>query len=137
MPSLFEKFVGRELAPLAGPDCRWAAQSSATIPGSDGADPLVLRPDLVLREGGRAVLVVDAKWKRYSGSPNPADVYQAAAYASHWRAGRAWLAYPSVGRRTSFHTWRVGEAEVSAVSVPVGDRALMDGWRERLRRQLT
>jgi hypothetical protein len=59
--------------------------------------PVQFRPDVVVREGARVRLVVDAKWKRLRpGKVIPSDFYQALAYAAALRAERVVLIYPGV-----------------------------------------
>src|SRR5690606_765487 len=59
------------------------------------------KPDILIRQGGRVVHVIDTKWKRISAriddakqSVSQADVYQMMAYAQLYGALRLTLLYP-------------------------------------------
>ncbi len=63
---------------------------------------LTMRPDLTIDRDGRTLLVVDAKWKRFPGNAETADLYQMLAYGTALGAEGVVLVYP--GRK-----WRTGE----------------------------
>jgi 5-methylcytosine-specific restriction enzyme subunit McrC len=65
-----------------------------------GQPDLTVRPDLVLAEDGRNLVIVDAKWKRLDDSPLvTADVYQMLAYCTALGVRRGVLVYPGRGDR--------------------------------------
>jgi 5-methylcytosine-specific restriction enzyme subunit McrC len=91
MERIFEGYVTRGVqAAFAG--CE--ADAVAVQPRYPIGDAVVLRPDLVLRRDGQAVVVVDAKWKRLpERSLIPEDLYQIVTYATALAARRAVLVY--------------------------------------------
>ena len=58
-----------------------------------------LRPDIVMKRGGRTV-ILDTKWKslvdneRVNYGISQADMYQMYAYAKKYQASEVWLLYP-------------------------------------------
>ena len=66
----------------------------------DQRKAFALRPDIVVRDRGRVVVVVDTKWKRLDAEPSagrgpaPSDVYQMHAYASAYDCPSLTLVYP-------------------------------------------
>lgn len=116
MSSLFEDFVERSLTLAAREhDLQIKAQMHGWL---DAGSTVLIKPDVVVLRQGRAVAVVDAKYKveQPSGFPN-ADIYQAVAYAQHHGLQEAHLLYargeveqqqlviPSAGVRV--HRWAV------------------------------
>lgn len=68
-------------------------------------------PDLVVRRiDTKRVMAGDVKYKRWSGSPKAADVYQLLVHASAFNAQRAFLIYPG----DSFETVEFGTASTGA-----------------------
>lgn len=55
------------------------------------------RPDIIVRDRGRTVAIIDTKWKRLDGlhDISQADVYQIMAYARLYRCDRLMLLYPA------------------------------------------
>jgi 5-methylcytosine-specific restriction enzyme subunit McrC len=53
-----------------------------------------MRPDLTIERDGRTVLVIDAKWKRWAGNAETADLYQVLAYGTALGAEGVVLVYP-------------------------------------------
>jgi 5-methylcytosine-specific restriction enzyme subunit McrC len=103
-----------------------------------GQPDIPLRPDVTISRGGRAAVVVDAKWKRLRDSPLVTeDVYQVLAYCTALGAGRAVLVYP--GRRDRVFKYRLERApvelEVRALRV-VGPREMCNRSLRRLGRAL-
>jgi 5-methylcytosine-specific restriction enzyme subunit McrC len=96
-----------------------------------GQPDLHLRPDLTVHCGERAVLVIDAKWKRLQGTPLVTeDLYQVLAYCTALQARRAMLVYP--GRRD-----RVWKYKLARVPVCVAIHTLrVTGSREECARSL-
>lgn len=63
---------------------------------------VTIRPDLTIERDGRTILVVDAKWKRWTGSAETGDLYQVLAYGTALGVEAVVLVYP--GKR-----WRCQE----------------------------
>lgn len=66
-----------------------------------GGSAVAANPDYVLSEGGRHVLIADAKWKTLAPGGEAhgltaADVYQMSAYMARFNVGRGVLLYPEV-----------------------------------------
>ena len=96
MERLFEAYVAQRLRRVAngldvrvqGPE-RWFAR--------DGR--FSLRPDLVVFEGRRPILILDTKWKLLSDGISDvaaSDLQQAFTYARVYRVSRVFLLYPGV-----------------------------------------
>lgn len=108
MNDLFEAYVARVLArALRGSDLHVVAQDRRlyclTDPG--GASRFQVRPDIVLRRGAEAVMVIDTKWKRIAAriddpkqGVSQADVYQMMAYGRLYGCPTLMLLYPHHGR---------------------------------------
>jgi 5-methylcytosine-specific restriction enzyme subunit McrC len=98
MERLFERYLTRGLIRvLSGePDVEIGVQPSHVVSEPAAGQPdLVMRPDLLVRRRGHPSLIVDAKWKRLSGSPLVTeDVYQMLAYTAGLGVPRAVLVYP-------------------------------------------
>jgi len=101
-----------------------------------------VRPDaLLVGDGGRMRLPIDAKYKDYDGKKlQPDDIYQASIYALALarspvpdRLRTCVLLYPSRGRRSAeqqrvqVRTANIGTAEVVAIGLPVAE--LLDKLR--------
>lgn len=81
-----------------------AVQVTHTVAESAGdQQDVTMRPDLTIDREGRTVLVVDAKWKRWTGSAETGDLYQVLAYGTALGAEGVVLVYP--GKR-----WRCLES---------------------------
>jgi 5-methylcytosine-specific restriction enzyme subunit McrC len=91
-----------------------------------GDSVLTFRPDLLICRNGDPLAIIDAKWKRLDGLPEPADVHQVIAYAAVARAPWAVLAYP--GRRLSIRTYEFAGMPRSVVVIRLG----LDGPTEAL-----
>ncbi|HTU19466.1 MAG TPA: hypothetical protein VMG10_15505 [Gemmataceae bacterium] len=63
---------------------------------------VTMRPDLTIDRVARTLLVVDAKWKRWTGNAETSDLYQVLAYGTALGAEVVMLVYP--GKR-----WRCRE----------------------------
>lgn len=102
MNVLFEEYIARQAqaafrAPgkqvvLQGPR-RHLARSVT------GGPAFQLQPDIVVREGGRPVLVIDTKWKKLDRRStregvSSADAYQMHAYATRYDVRQVVLLYP-------------------------------------------
>jgi 5-methylcytosine-specific restriction enzyme subunit McrC len=87
---LFERWVTRGVREVFG-QRGLAIREQETI----SLPPVQLRPDVIVGDGARVPLVVDAKWKRTRpGTVRPSDFYQAVAYAVALSAERVVLVYP-------------------------------------------
>jgi 5-methylcytosine-specific restriction enzyme subunit McrC len=69
--------------------------------GEGGARRFQTRPDILVKRGGRTVLVLDTKWKRIGLNPDDrkhgvsqADVYQMMAYGRIYQCRNLLLLYP-------------------------------------------
>lgn len=108
----FERYVERGLRrdlPAAAFEVQREFSYHGQVPA--GQPSLVGRADFVVRHGGRAACVLDAKWKALDGPPPAADVHQALAYAVGLDCGDVRLVYP--GRR--HRSWRYELARDTAV----------------------
>jgi 5-methylcytosine-specific restriction enzyme subunit McrC len=105
MNALFEEYVGRLIArALAGTGLTVSLQGGRLfcLSAQDSGRALFqTRPDILIRQGGRVVQVIDTKWKRISAriddpkqGVSQADVYQMMAYAQLYRTPRVTLLYP-------------------------------------------
>jgi 5-methylcytosine-specific restriction enzyme subunit McrC len=82
-----------------------AVQASHTVNEPIGDQPnLTMRPDVTIHRDGKPLLVVDAKWKRFSRTAETEDLYQVLAYGTGLGAEGVVLAYP--GRRWSVQEYR-------------------------------
>ena len=92
MNRLFEAVVARVLADRAPSGVDVAAQRTLHL---DRAGVVPIRPDVLLRRGGRAALVLDSKYKRLEhGEHRNADLYQMVAYCTALGIDRGMLVYP-------------------------------------------
>ena len=103
MNVLFEQYVARLLArALAGTGFRVSAQGGGRNCLFDGeTGRFQTRPDLIVRRGGRIVLIIDTKWKRIASrihdpkqGVSQADIYQLMAYGQVYDCPDAVLLYP-------------------------------------------
>jgi 5-methylcytosine-specific restriction enzyme subunit McrC len=107
MERVFERYVTRGvLEAFAGAD-GWTAAPQQTHEVAPG---LEMRPDVTVYREGRPMLVVDTKWKRPTGAPSPADLYQMLAYCTALGVGRAVLVYP--GRRDRVRIYALRNAPI-------------------------
>lgn len=104
MNELFERYVAVQLRrALAGSGLEVVAQGGLRYclgPWRDGLDCVgdshMTRPDILIRNGGDVLAVIDTKWKQLSKGVSQADVYQMIAYARLYRCRRLILLYPAV-----------------------------------------
>jgi 5-methylcytosine-specific restriction enzyme subunit McrC len=105
MERVFERYVTRGVTE-AFTDRRTAkAQETHVV-----APGVEMRPDVTVYRDGQPIMVVDAKWKRPTGAPVPADLYQMLAYCTALGVGRAALVYP--GRRDGAQVIRLQNAPI-------------------------
>jgi 5-methylcytosine-specific restriction enzyme subunit McrC len=108
MNDLFEAYVAKVLArALRGSDLHVVVQDRRLycLRDPEGARRFQVRPDIVVRRGAEAVMVIDTKWKRISSriddpkqGVSQADVYQMMAYGRLYGCPRLMLLYPHHGK---------------------------------------
>ena len=128
MEKLFEAYVAKQLARVAGSGWRVTEQEKGRYLFDAPRKQFALRPDLVLRNNERRTIVMDTKWKRLNpGEQNygieQADMYQMYVYAKRYRAPVVWLLYPQTetlresengeDRLPSFHSRIEGKDDVT------------------------
>lgn len=96
MPRLFEQFVARLLGDYVAGRPRLRLEDQWRI-WLDEERRLEGRPDLVLKRDGRALLVLDTKYKVYGEKPATADVNQMVTYCHTLGVSDAVLIYPGEG----------------------------------------
>jgi 5-methylcytosine-specific restriction enzyme subunit McrC len=103
MNVLFEEYVGRlareALEPLGFQVTLQEGGTHLAQEIATGRNAFPLRPDLLVRRGGKPAVVADTKWKTLSFrrehlGVSPADIYQVLAYAHRYGTERAVLLYP-------------------------------------------
>lgn len=123
MNALFERFVTRLL--LAGAPASLEIQEQRTIHlGVRGK--VEMRPDVVVRRGGVAALVLDCKYKRLgAGRFQNHDQYQILAYCTALDVVRGLLVYPRHEQHLEDEVRiRHSEARIRQISIDLGgDRA--------------
>lgn len=106
MNSLFENYVARLLPrALAGSGLRVVAQGGHRDCLFEGeAGRFRTKPDLIIRQGERVVMVIDTKWKRMTPQiddpkqgVSQGDVYQLMAYSQLYKCPNVMLLYPHHG----------------------------------------
>jgi len=106
MNALFEQYVARlVMRALSGSGYRVTSQGghqNCLFEGSTGR--FRTKPDLIIRNGDRTMLVIDTKWKRMATriddpkqGVSQADVYQSMAYSQLYRCPNVMLLYPHHG----------------------------------------
>ncbi len=81
---------------------------------------LTMRPDLTIDRDGRTLLVVDAKWKRFPGNAETADLYQMLAYGTALGAEGVVLVYPGKKWRTWEYRFRHTPLSLTMCTLRVG-----------------
>lgn len=130
MNMLFESYVARMLArALRGQGIEVVAQGGLRYcleEAGTGRGLFQTKPDILLRQSGQVIQVIDTKWKRIAQriddpkqGVSQADVYQMMAYGRLYGCDRLTLLYP--------HHYGLGEASLS-----VSHRLAMPGGVERL-----
>lgn len=97
MDILYERFVASLVRKLGRRMFRISTQDSGTRLFEE-RDSVRLRPDIVLRDGERTI-VIDTKWKRIMSHRDisVSDLYQMYAYSIRFRTERTILLYPDIG----------------------------------------
>jgi 5-methylcytosine-specific restriction enzyme subunit McrC len=114
----FERFLADSVAAAFAGFPEWSVEAQPeSVIGAIRGEPIVLRPDIVIRRRGKVRAVLDAKWKLVG--PDAADLHQILAYATIFGANRVGLVYP--GQRFGRREFRVagGRIAVSLVRVPL------------------
>ncbi|SDS31272.1 5-methylcytosine-specific restriction enzyme subunit McrC [Gillisia sp. Hel1_33_143] len=90
MNELWETFILKQLRKACeGTDIKVTGQESKSFWGNNS-----LRPDIVLRKGGKT-FIIDTKWKRpLKSSASVSDLRQMYTYCRFWDAEKALLLYP-------------------------------------------
>lgn len=104
MNTLFEEYIGRMFQnALAGTGLtvRLQGPQDFALTADDGARRFATKPDIVISQAGKPVLIVDTKWKRLKDlsedakhGVGQADVYQMMAYARVYACADVMLLYP-------------------------------------------
>jgi 5-methylcytosine-specific restriction enzyme subunit McrC len=89
----FERFLTESLAAALSGHPGWLVEPQARFP----VGATLLQSDILIREGGAPLVVLDAKWKTPGAAPDAADLHQVLAYATLTGTKRVGLVYP--GRR--------------------------------------
>lgn len=114
MERVFERYVGAGVVAAFQDVDRYRVQLQPlhTISRPVAGQPdLQIRPDVLIERAGLPLLVVDAKWKAWSGSPLvTADVYQMLAYCTALGVRQAVLVYP--GRKNQLWTYPLDQAPI-------------------------
>ncbi|MBF5007746.1 McrC family protein [Diaphorobacter caeni] len=145
MNQLFEQYIGRRvqhvcahlglITQLQGPKRHLALRDS-------GTPCFELRPDIVITESGKHLVVIDTKWKRirFNGvreEISTSDLYQMFAYAKQYRVPNVILLYPhhaELGEwKPCLNTYQFREPEsernghaLKVASLPLVDLKLVD-----------
>ncbi|WP_282116646.1 McrC family protein [Cellulophaga baltica] len=98
MNELWEEYILKQVQnACVGTQIKVAAQDSKLFWGNNS-----LRPDIVLRKGGRT-FIIDTKWKRPDkSSASVSDLRQMYAYCRFWDAESAMLLYPGDNTENKF-----------------------------------
>ena len=101
MNQLWEEYILRQVQKAcAHKEIEISGQESKSFWGSNS-----LRPDIVLRKGGKTY-VIDTKWKLpFKNSASVSDLRQMYAYCRFWDAERAMLLYPGSFSENQFKSY--------------------------------
>lgn len=100
LEQLFEQYLTRGLRTELAIESSLRVMAQPTTRLGLGSDhAITFRPDAVIESDNAAVAVLDAKWKSFTGTPEPDDLHQMMAYQSVLGVHEGWLVYP--GRRTT------------------------------------
>ncbi|KAA8605492.1 restriction endonuclease [Salipiger aestuarii] len=103
MNALFEQYIAKLLTrALSGSGYRVSAQGGhRDCLFEENTGRFRTKPDLIIRQGDRTVLVIDTKWKRMAAriddpkqGVSQADVYQLMAYSQLYQCQNVMLLYP-------------------------------------------
>lgn len=90
-----------------------------TEPISDQQN-VMMRPDVTIDRDDRTVLVVDAKWKHWTGNAETGDLYQVLAYGAALAAEGVVLVYPGRRWRCQEYRFRHTPLRLMACTLRVG-----------------
>lgn len=152
MNVLFEKYVARMLhRALSGTDLRIASQGGHRDCLYDrDTGRFRTRPDIIIRQQGRPVLIIDTKWKRMTPriddpkqGVSQADVYQLMAYSQLYHCLNVMLLYPHhgglgldpVSQHFSIRAADANERLIVASIDLVQGKAVQTDWMSRLVRE--
>jgi 5-methylcytosine-specific restriction endonuclease McrBC regulatory subunit McrC len=139
MERIFERYVtGTVQEPLSGGYSVEVQPNYTVTPPATGQPDLSIRPDVVVRNVERPVLVVDAKWKRSRGSPLIVeDVYQVLAYLTSLGVQTGMLIYPDRrDRHWEYPLVHAGKRLLIRTTRITGTREDCNRSRRRLQRAL-
>jgi 5-methylcytosine-specific restriction endonuclease McrBC regulatory subunit McrC len=91
---LFERAIRQRLGAITASTVSVNKGSPSTTPVFDQTSSLIANPDLILTSPD-AVIVGDVKYKNWTGTAAPSDIYQLLVHAAAFDAGTAFLIYPS------------------------------------------
>lgn len=154
MNDLFEAYVAAQTArALRGTGLTVQSQGGGLYclleDGEAGRARFQTRPDLLIRQGDRTVLVADTKWKRLSPRVDDAkqgisqsDVYQMMAYGRLYRCHDLILIYPhhsSLGPAETLATYAVNNCEdhlrVASLDIASGENKVQTHLRDLIASQ--
>lgn len=105
MNTLFEEYVAKTLVRTLRPYGLAATPQGGRLHCLEdietGTRRFQTRPDIIIRDGGKAIAIVDTKWKRIGNKEDDpkegisqADIYQMMAYGRVYNCNRLLLLYP-------------------------------------------
>lgn len=105
MNELWETFILKQLRKACErTDIQVSGQESKSFWGNNS-----LRPDIVLRQGGKT-FIIDTKWKRpQKSSASVSDLRQMYAYCRFWNAEKALLLYPGNSIENKFKVYETDD----------------------------
>jgi len=92
MEQVFEDFVSAQIKQYAPKDYQVELQKPQKKLFSN--DNFTMKPDICLKQNGKVVVILDAKWKQFDKLPSSADLYQLLSYANIYRCNKMALLYP-------------------------------------------
>jgi 5-methylcytosine-specific restriction enzyme subunit McrC len=105
MNTLFEEFVQQAFISVVRNTTASAAIQKSEPLSMNTAAPMV-RPDVMIRELGAVISIVDAKYKRDVAGPQNPDIYQVVTYGTVLNCPRTYLLYPHT-ELDSEHDFRI------------------------------
>lgn len=105
MNQLWEEYILKQMQKACkGTNIEVSGQESKSFWGNNS-----LRPDIVLRQGGKT-FIIDTKWKRPSNnSASVSDLRQMYAYCRFWDADKAMLLYPGIDSENRFKSYQTDD----------------------------
>lgn len=152
MNTLFEEYVARMLVRALSKDgLKVVAQGGRAycLETESGRGLFQTRPDILIKQGGQVIQVIDTKWKRIAKRVDDAkqgvsqsDVYQMMAYGRLYGCQRLTLLYPhhseigeNAGRLSSHHVYRSAgdQLETATLDIAAGTANILAHLRELCR----